>query len=185
MVPRTTRLEYSIVVIALLVLLFCSKPPRPGTAGVNQPEELYPESAEQNGEILNASNEERPAEPDMTLTPSDFELIEDTPSEPEEEEMTPAESLFDDSVPAPLPIPKITGTSDPDRIVSPNRTTTRLVTLNAGDSVKPRRNENTQGDVSVRWIWNGQEFVPQKVRVVREPNGVTKVWSLDKEDKTK
>ena len=35
------------------------------------------------------------------------------------------------------------------------------------------------GDVTVRWVWNGSKFVPQRVCVVKEKDGVSSVWSLD------
>ena len=37
------------------------------------------------------------------------------------------------------------------------------------------------GEVTVRWVWNGTRFVPRKVCVVKEPNGVTSVWSFDQQ----
>ncbi len=40
------------------------------------------------------------------------------------------------------------------------------------------------GDVTVRWVWNGTRFAPQKVRIVKERDGVSSVWSLDPQDKT-
>jgi hypothetical protein len=35
------------------------------------------------------------------------------------------------------------------------------------------------GDVTVRWVWNGSKFVPQRVCVVKEKDGVSSVWSFD------
>lgn len=37
------------------------------------------------------------------------------------------------------------------------------------------------GEITVRWVWNGTRFVPRKVCVVEEPNGVTSVWSFDQQ----
>jgi hypothetical protein len=39
------------------------------------------------------------------------------------------------------------------------------------------------GDVTVRWVWNGTRFVPQKVCVVQEKDGVSSVWSFDQQDR--
>jgi hypothetical protein len=38
------------------------------------------------------------------------------------------------------------------------------------------------GEVTVRWVWNGQRLVPRKVCVVRESDGVTSVWDFDEHD---
>jgi hypothetical protein len=35
------------------------------------------------------------------------------------------------------------------------------------------------GEVTVRWVWNGTRFVPQKVCIVEEENGTSSVWSFD------
>lgn len=39
------------------------------------------------------------------------------------------------------------------------------------------------GQVTVRWVWNGTKFVPHKVCVVEEENGVSSVWSFDQQDR--
>ncbi len=39
------------------------------------------------------------------------------------------------------------------------------------------------GDVTVRWVWDGTRFVPQKVCIVKEKDGVSSVWSFDQQDK--
>ncbi len=38
------------------------------------------------------------------------------------------------------------------------------------------------GEVTVRWVWDGQRLVPRKVCVVKESNGVTSVWDFDEHD---
>jgi len=35
------------------------------------------------------------------------------------------------------------------------------------------------GEVTVRWVWDGQKLVPRKVVEVKEKNGVTSIWSFD------
>ena len=40
-------------------------------------------------------------------------------------------------------------------------------------------NDVMYGDVTVRWVWDGSRFVPQKVCVVKEKDGVSSVWSFD------
>jgi hypothetical protein len=38
------------------------------------------------------------------------------------------------------------------------------------------------GEVTVRRIWNGQEFVARKVLEVKEKSGVTSIWAFDERD---
>jgi hypothetical protein len=38
------------------------------------------------------------------------------------------------------------------------------------------------GEVAVRWVWNGEKLVPQKVCIVEEGNGVRSVWGFDAND---
>ncbi len=44
-----------------------------------------------------------------------------------------------------------------------------------------RSKDVMHGEVTVRWIWNGVRFVPRKVCVVEEANGVSSVWSFDQQ----
>jgi hypothetical protein len=39
------------------------------------------------------------------------------------------------------------------------------------------------GQVTVRWVWNGTQFVPQKVCIVEEEDGGSSVWSFDQQEK--
>jgi len=38
------------------------------------------------------------------------------------------------------------------------------------------------GEVTVRWVWDGQKLVPRKVVEVKEKNGVTSIWSFDEHE---
>jgi hypothetical protein len=38
------------------------------------------------------------------------------------------------------------------------------------------------GEVTVRWVWDGTRFAPQKVCIVEEENGVSSVWSFDQQE---
>lgn len=176
MVPRTTRLEYSIVAIALLVLLFCSKPPKSGTASVNRPEEAFPVAIE--------AEDQMTTEPEMGLgvgaDETESQAVEETPAETETEEVVPEEP----PVLEPLPVPTFTSGAAPVRTEQPSQPTKKLATVDARNSGKLNYNDIMQGEVSVRWVWNGQKFVPRKVCVVKEPNGVTSVWSFDNQDGT-
>jgi hypothetical protein len=35
------------------------------------------------------------------------------------------------------------------------------------------------GEITVRWVWDGQKLTPEKVCVVHEPDGSTTVWRFD------
>lgn len=58
----------------------------------------------------------------------------------------------------------------------------RIGVVDARNTGNPQYKEIMHGEVSVRWIWNGQKFEPQKVCVVDEGNGVTSVWSFSDHD---
>lgn len=161
MLPRTTRLEFTIVGVALVVLLFCSKPPKRGTAGVNDTEIPYlpPEPM--------PFVEETPAEPIETLDIEQPEEIEETP--------LPIE-------PAPEEIDEPTISVRPDNEAIPTQPAKRHATVDARNSQGLNYGKVMRGQVTVRWVWNGRKHVPQKVCVVQEPNGVTSVWSFDQQD---
>ncbi len=141
MLARTTRLELLIVNVAILVLLFCSKPPRSGSAQV-------PDSAPA-GHIR--SETLALDDPFAPQTPLDEDVEQDGPNAPDEGANHPQ-------------APRV-GSVDARNISD----------LPYGDVM--------YGDVTVRWVWNGTRFVPQKVCVVKEKDGVSSVWSFDQQDK--
>ncbi len=134
MLARTTRLEFMILVIGLLVLVFCSQPPQYGSAGVG---------------------------PLNSTVPSDGD-----------------EAVFE--VPAPS---NATGQETLD--TAPAATSApqppRMGTVDARNMRPSAYNDLMYGNVTVRWVWDGQKFVPQKVCVVEEKDGVSSIWSFDQQ----
>ncbi|HPY52342.1 MAG TPA: hypothetical protein PLO68_20920, partial [Sedimentisphaerales bacterium] len=55
----------------------------------------------------------------------------------------------------------------------------RIGAVDARNIGQSSYNNVMYGDVTVRWVWNGSKFVPQRVCVVKEKDGVSSVWSLD------
>ena len=150
---RATRIEFVIVSVALLVLLLCSKPPRSGSAGVGEFEDFEAP--------LESSQEQRPTDSDLDPLVDDptGEAI-DSP-EPNESDERPAEPVETPSGPV------------------PEGMDTRLATVDARNCDRLDYGDVMYGEVTVRWVWNGTKFVPHKVCVVREKNGVSSVWSFD------
>jgi hypothetical protein len=58
----------------------------------------------------------------------------------------------------------------------------RVGIVDARNSGNPKYRDLMYGEVTVRWVWNGGKFVPQKVCIVDEGNGVTSVWSFDQKN---
>lgn len=141
MLARTTRLELLIVNVAILVLLFCSKPPRSGSAQV-------PDSAP----AAHITSE--------TLAPDDPLAPQTQPEEDVEPDGPNAADQGANGQPTP-----------------------RVGSVDARNISDLRYGDVMYGDVTVRWVWNGTRFVPQKVCIVKEKDGVSSVWSFDQQDK--
>ena len=60
--------------------------------------------------------------------------------------------------------------------------TKRMAIVDARSTGNPKYKDLMYGEITVRWIWNGGKFVPQKVCVVDEGNGTTSVWSFDQQN---
>ncbi len=60
--------------------------------------------------------------------------------------------------------------------------TKRVGIVDARNSGNPKYKDLMYGEVTVRWVWNGGKFVPQKVCIVDEGNGVTSIWSFDQQN---
>jgi len=154
MFSQTTRLEFIIVAVALLVLLLCSQPPKYG-----------------NAEILTA-----PPEPvaggasDASSAEADFEPATAEPF---------TESLTDEHAPASdinRPETDLSGrTSSLSETLSPSADP-----ADTQDRAARNSEAAAAGEVGVRYVWDGTRLVPQKVRIVDEGNGVHTVWSYDK-----
>ena len=168
MSPRITRLEFSVVAMALIVLLLCSKPPKSGTASVSEPEIPYP------APVPVPFVEEDPAEADMSLDVDEQADIQEEPVE------IPEEPVVEEPSPVGADVPTVSTLSANDTIST--EPVKRQATVDARGSQGLKYKNVMHGQVTVRWVWNGQKLVPQKVCVVQEPNGVTSVWSFDNPD---
>jgi type V secretory pathway adhesin AidA len=151
MLGRITRLEFIIVTVAFLVLMLCSKPPRPGSANVEGFNRQTPTSQETITETV--IEQQTPA----------VEVNEAEPTYPE-----PASA--DD----PDPQPEVNGVS-----AQPEQKPTRMATVDARNCSGLKYDQIMQGEITVRWVWNGQKLVPEKVCVVEEANGVSTIWGFD------
>ncbi len=134
MLARTTRLEFLILAIGLLVLVFCSQPPQYGSADVTLQQDVLPTDSE----------------PILSATPTASDQNEQGPPDIEP-------SLAD----SPLP--------------------PRLGTVDARSLPQSAYNDLLYGNITVRWVWDGQKFVPEKVCVVEEKDGVSSVWGFDQQ----
>jgi hypothetical protein len=60
--------------------------------------------------------------------------------------------------------------------------TKRIGIVDARSTGNPKYKDLMYGEITVRWVWNGGKFVPQKVCVVDEGNGTSSVWSFDQQN---
>jgi len=54
----------------------------------------------------------------------------------------------------------------------------RIGVVDARNCDKLNYKDVMYGEVSVRWVWDGQKLAPQKVCIVPDSNGVSTVWSF-------
>ncbi|MHC4518990.1 MAG: hypothetical protein ACYTAS_10405 [Planctomycetota bacterium] len=85
------------------------------------------------------------------------------------------EAIPESTVERALPVP--TG-SDREAVAEPPR----MGSVDARNCRQLGYDEVMYGEVTVQWVWNGTRFVPQKVCVVEEENGISSVWSFDQQD---
>ena len=94
-------------------------------------------------------------------------------------------SMQQESTPvAPASMQSSNGTARPDEMppVDVQPRAKRIGIVDARNSGNPKYRDLMYGEVTVRWVWNGGKFVPQKVCVVDEGNGVTSIWSFDQKN---
>jgi len=146
---RTTRVEFLIVTAGLLVLLFCSQPPQSGNAEVG---------------YLPADGENPSWSPDEPISAADANNLPERLTQPEEgvepDGSDRGSDPANESLPTQPPAP-------------------RIGAVDARNTRQLPYNDVMYGDVTVRWVWNGSKFVPQRVCVVKEKDGVSSVWSFD------
>jgi len=158
MFSQTTRLELTIVAAALLVLLLCRQPPKSGNAYV-------PTNAE------TAMQELTPGAQDASGSPVSDPLSE-----------TGKQRTLD--LPTSTVAPSSSGaTSDngDTESAAPSQSGKRMGMVDARNCGRLKYKDVMYGEVTVRWIWDGQKLVPHKVLEVKEKNGVTSIWSFDEQ----
>ena len=148
MFSQTTRLEL-VIVAAVLLVLFWTRAPRSGNAGVR---------------------------------------IDGAPTAQDVQPRSPASAPVEST---PVPPPAVTmpavdaGGSGAivEAPVAPIQPRIRRIgVVDARNCPGLGYKEVMYGEVTVRWVWDGQKLVPRKVCVVRESNGVTSVWDFDEHD---
>ena len=78
------------------------------------------------------------------------------------------------------PVPAASSTDLTDETSAP-QTGPRMAAVDARGSDQLGYNDVMYGEVTVRWVWNGTKLVPEKVCVVQEDDGVSSVWSFDRQ----
>jgi hypothetical protein len=162
MSSQTTRLELTILAAALLVLLLCRQPPKSGNADMRTDadpalQELTP-GTEDAAEGTNGG----PASDPLPLTGEQRTPGLQTPAiAPSPNGLTPDNSDIESAVP-----------SQPKK---------RMGMVDARNCGSLQYKDVLYGEVTIRWIWDGQKLVPHKVIEVREKNGVTSIWSFDEQ----
>ena len=152
MLGRTTRLEFIIVTVAFLVLMLCSKPPRPGSAEV---EDLR-------------SPQPAPREAAVAFLQEPAPSIEVNASEPARSDEAPVDE----------PTPETAnGAAEPEA----GPPVARMGTVDARNCTGLNYDNVMQGEITARWVWDGQRFTPEKVCVVQGPDGVSTVWSFEQQ----
>jgi hypothetical protein len=86
----------------------------------------------------------------------------------------------DRDMPSTSPVPEASSTDLAEEISVP-QAAPRMAVVDARGSDQLGYNEVMYGKVTVRWVWNGTKLVPEKVCVVQEDDGVSSVWSFDRQ----
>ncbi len=162
MFSQTTRLELTIVAAALLVLLLCRQPPKSGNANVRSDEETALQ--ELTPRIEDASQERNAGLVLNRLSTTGNPQTLDLPTSTIAPSSSGATSDNSDM--------ESTGSSQPRK---------RMGMVDARNCGRLKYKDVMYGEVSVRWVWDGQKLVPHKVIEVKEKNGVTSIWSFDEQ----
>ena len=163
MLSQTTRLELTIVVAALLVLFLCRQPPKSGNADIRTDISRTPEagqSVDDGKQIAGdvAASDPQPEISSLQPLGPQLRLIH-----PSSNAVTPDNSSSESAAP---PQPRMKRIAMVDA--------TKCSGLNYKDLM--------YGEITVRWVWDGQRYVPEKVCQVREPSGAISTWSFDNHD---
>lgn len=161
MFSRITRLELVIVVGALLLLVFLTRPPTSGNADIRLAPPVGADAGPRSQDPRFTTMQPQPGY--STSSQADAQR-----SSPE----TPADITAMDSA-----------TSDPDSAALPvPPKVKRIGMVDARNCSNLNYKDVMYGEVAVRWIWNGQKFEARKVLEVKEKDGVTSIWTFDEND---
>ncbi len=157
---QTMRLELTIVVAALLVLVLCRQPPKSGNA------EIY-------SDALTARQE---------LSPAPDDGAQETSGGPASDPPAPVDEQATRGLRTPTSAPSPRGAT-PDNSnaesAAPAQPPKRIGMVDARNCGRLNYKDVLYGEVTVRQVWDGQKFVFRKVIEVKEANGVTSIWSFD------
>lgn len=156
---RGTRLEFVIITVVFLVLMLSSKPPQPGSAEI-----------------------EDAGQPELgsldTESPVSWQTLPNPEPEPETSASadTPA-TVAADPQPETEPLELI----EP---VEPDPPAPRVGLVDARNCEGLNYDDIMAGEITVRWVWDGQKLAPEKVCVVHEPDGGTTVWRFNQQGRS-
>ncbi len=160
MFSQTTRLELTLVAAALLVLLLCRQPPKSGNADVRSDMPTAMQELTPGTEDTDQETNGGPASDPLSAT---------------DDQQTPGPQT---STVAPSTGGATSDNSDAESGVSP-QSKKRMGIVDARNCGRLKYKDVMYGEVTVRWVWDGQKLVPRKVVEVKEKNGVTSIWSFD------
>jgi hypothetical protein len=164
MFSQTTRLELLIVAAALLVLLLCRQPPKSGNAGLRSDLDVTFQGSAPTPE------DEGPAANDGVIPEPTAPLGEPRPQDPQPALVyPPADTTTPDNSTIELPTP-------------PRPKTKTIGVVDARACRDMNYPEIMYGEVTVRWIWNGHDFVARKVCDVKEKSGAVSTWVFGERD---
>jgi hypothetical protein len=170
MSSQTTRLELIIAVAVLLVLLFCRQPPKSGNAGVRRDVGQMPQEGQQRmddgGQRAVDGTGENPPSAIMSV-PAPTKDRNSQSASPQPAVLGPQLDAISSGNPATEPT------------MPPQPRAKRIGVVDARKCNGLNYKDLMYGEVTVRWVWDGQKFVPRKVVEVKEKGGATSVWSFD------
>jgi hypothetical protein len=163
MFSQATRLELTIVVAALLVLFLCRQPPKSGNAGIRTEIGRIPEAGQRMDNGKRTAENVAASHPQSEIGNSQSSGPQLRVITPSSDAATPDNNSTESAMP---PQPKIK----------------RIGMVDARKCSGLNYKDVMYGEITVRWVWDGQKNVPEKVCQVREPSGVISTWSFDNHD---
>jgi len=169
MFSQNTRLELVIVGAALLVLFVCRQPPKSGNADIRKDAGITLQEP-----AAGIKDGGRKTEDGSATNPQAAIL---SPSVPAGARTSPAPEA---QPPAAVPPANVTmsdnSTVAPTALPQPARK--RIGVVDARRCANLNYKDVMYGEVTVRWIWNGQKFVWRKVIEVKEDGGAVSIWTF-------